>query len=376
MKNNHAQLGIYLHVPFCASKCGYCDFYSFAASEGEIDRYTDSMCREIARNALSFAERPVDTVYFGGGTPSLIGGERLGHLLQAVRDGFSVMEDAEITVECNPDSMDEALLSALRTAGVNRLSVGVQSAHDDELRMLGRRHTFAQAEQAILRAEHMGFSNISLDLMYGLPEQSEERFLQSVDAILKLKPAHLSCYSLKLESGTPMAEQNPVLPDGDAQAELYLKLCDTLKQEGYLHYEISNWAKPEKHSRHNSRYWKQSDYLGFGPSAHSCIAGRRFAYPDDLKAFCTHPQTVEEEAVAGFPPHAEYLMLCLRTSDGISAGAFEDRFHRSFAPYASRLRALAAAGLTQPTETGWRLTDAGFLVSNLIITDTLSVDDE
>ncbi len=376
MKNDRAPLGIYLHVPFCASKCRYCDFYSFASSEKEIDRYTESMCREIVRTAPQFAERPVDTIYFGGGTPSLIGGERLNRLLQAVRDGFRVMADAEITVECNPDSMDDTLLSALRMAGVNRLSVGVQSAHADELRMLGRRHTFAQAEQAIVRAKHMGFSNISLDLMYGLPDQTEERFLQSVDALLKLEPAHLSCYSLKLEPGTPMAEEDPVLPDGDAQAELYLKLCDTLRQAGYLHYEISNWAKPGKHSRHNSRYWKQSDYLGFGPSAHSCIAGRRFAYPDDLEQFCTHPQTEAEEVVAGFPPHAEYLMLCLRTSDGISAAAFEDRFHRSFAPYASRLRALAAAGLTEPTETGWRLTDPGFLVSNSIITDTLSVDDE
>lgn len=375
MKNNNEPLGIYLHVPFCASKCQYCDFYSFAGDAMQIDRYVDSMCREIQRTAPAFAGRPVDTVYFGGGTPSLIGGKRLSTLLQAVRAAFFVMEDAEITVECNPDSMGDDLLSALKESGVNRLSIGVQSAHDDELRMLGRCHTFVQAEQAVLRAKRVGFDNISLDLMYGLPDQTKERFLQSVDALLKLEPAHLSCYSLKLEPGTPMAERSPVLPDGDTQAELYLKLCDTLEKAGYLHYEISNWAKPEKHSRHNSRYWKQSDYLGFGPSAHSCIAGKRFAYSDHLAEFCTDPQTIEEEVIAGFPPHAEYLMLCLRTSDGISTAAFEEKFNCSFAPYAEKLRALQATGLTKETAEGWRLTDAGFLVSNLIITDTLSVDD-
>lgn len=340
-----------------------------------MDRYVTAMCQEMERVAAPFSDRPVDTVYFGGGTPSLIGGARLATLLQAVRTCFRVMESAEITVECNPDSMDRELLESLQNAGVNRLSVGVQSAHDDELRMLGRRHTFAQAEQVIVRAKQMGFENISLDLMYGLPEQTEEYFLESVHAMLELDPAHLSCYSLKLESGTPMAKQNPVLPDGDAQAELYLKLCDTLEKAGYQHYEISNWAKPGRESRHNGRYWKQSDYLGFGPGAHSCVAGKRFAYPDCLEAFCNAPKTIEEEAVSAFPPHAEYIMLCLRTSAGISEKAFEAQFDRSFAPYAARLRTLQAAGLTKQTEEGWRLTDAGFLVSNLIITDTLSVDD-
>lgn len=374
MKNKDS-LGLYLHVPFCASKCHYCDFYSFAGSAAQIDRYVAAVCREMERTAPLFSNRPVDTVYFGGGTPSLIGGTRLSTLLQAVRTGFNVTEDAEITVECNPDSMGTELLEALQNAGVNRLSVGVQSAHDDELRMLGRRHTFAQAEQEIVRAKQMGFDNISLDLMYGLPEQTEEGFLQSVSALLKLEPAHLSCYSLKLEPGTPMAEQNPVLPDGDAQADVYLKLCDTLEKAGYEHYEISNWAKPGRQSRHNSRYWKQSDYLGFGPGAHSCVGGKRFAYPDDLEVFCDAPKTIEEEAVAGFPPHAEYIMLCLRTRAGISAKAFEAQFDRSFVPYAERLYALQKLGLTKQTEDGWRLTDAGFLVSNLIITDTLSVDD-
>lgn len=374
MKNKDT-LGLYLHVPFCASKCRYCDFYSFAGSAAQMDGYVCAMCREIVRVSPLFTERPVDTVYFGGGTPSLIGGTRLSTLLQAVRTHFHITEDAEITVECNPDSMDTELLETLRHAGVNRLSVGVQSAHDEELRMLGRRHTFAQAKQAILRAKQMGFENISLDLMYGLPEQTEQGFLQSVHALLELEPAHLSCYSLKLEPGTPMAEQNPVLPDGDAQAELYLKLCDTLEKAGYQHYEISNWAKPGRESRHNSRYWKQSDYLGFGPGAHSCVAGKRFAYPDDLQTFCDAPKTVEEEPVAGFPPHAEYIMLCLRTSAGISAKKFEAQFDRSFAPYAQRLQALQKAGFTRQTEDGWQLTDAGFLVSNLIITDTLSVDD-
>lgn len=374
MKNKDT-LGLYLHVPFCASKCHYCDFYSFAGDSVQIDGYIAAMCREIASVCSLFSERPVDTVYFGGGTPSVLGGARLGTLLQAVRTHFQVMENAEITVECNPDSIDVSLLRALRQAGVNRLSVGVQSAHDGELRLLGRRHTFAQAKQAILLARQMGFDNISLDLMYGLPQQTEQDFMQSVQALLELEPAHLSCYGLKLEAGTRMAEQNPRLPDGDAQAELYLHLCDRLDKAGYQHYEISNWAKPNRESRHNSRYWKLSDYLGLGPGAHSCIAGKRFAYPDDLQAFCDAPKRIAEEPVAGFPPYAEYIMLCLRTQAGISVSEFEARFDRSFAPYAQRLQSLCKAGLTKQTEHGWQLTDSGFLVSNLIITEVLGTDD-
>lgn len=340
-----------------------------------MDDYVDALFWHADKFAPQFAGRTADTVYFGGGTPSLLGGQRLKRMLDGLRDRFSIMADAEITVECNPDSMTDALLTTLKDAGVNRLSIGVQSAHDDELRMLGRRHTFAEAQHAIGRAQDVGFDNISLDLMYGLPGQSQAYFMQSVEALLALSPAHLSCYSLKLEPGTPMGRENPVLPDGDAQADLYLALCDRLRQAGFEHYEISNWSRPGRASRHNSRYWTLSDYLGLGPGAHSYVAGRRFAEPSSLTAFCQHAQTVDEEDIPDFCPHSEYIMLRLRTAAGVDVQDFRTRFGRDFAPYAAHLAALQKPGLTEQTQTGWRLTEAGFLVSNLIITDVLSVDD-
>lgn len=374
MKNN-APFGLYVHVPFCASKCRYCDFYSFAGKESQMDDYVRAVARCGAEFAPQFAGRTADTVYFGGGTPSLIGGARLERMLCALHSQFSIAPDAEITVECNPDSMTQDLLHVLRRAGVNRLSVGVQSAQDDELRLLGRRHTFAQAQDAIRRAQDAGFDNISLDLMYGLPGQTQARFMQSVEAVLDLQPAHLSCYSLKLEPGTPMGQENPVLPDDDAQADLYLALCGRLRRAGFDHYEISNWARPGRASRHNSRYWTLSDYLGLGPGAHSYLAGRRFFYPASLAAFCGDAQPVQEDAVPGFAPHGEYLMLRLRTADGVDTADFARRFGRSFAPYAAHLRALEKPGLAARTPFGWRLTEAGFLVSNLIINDVLGADD-
>lgn len=372
MKNN---FGLYIHVPFCASKCRYCDFYSFAGKQSQMDDYVEALFWHADKFAPQFVGRQADTVYFGGGTPSLLGGERLTRMLDGLRERFAILPDAEITVECNPDSMTDDLLSMLKDAGVNRLSVGVQSAHDDELCMLGRRHTFAEAQDAIRRAQDAGFDNISVDLMYGLPGQTQEYFMQSVEALLALSPVHLSCYSLKLEPGTPMGRENPVLPDGDAQADLYLALCDRLRQAGFEHYEISNWAQPGRASRHNSRYWTLSDYLGLGPGAHSYVAGRRFAEPSSLTAFCDHAQVVDEEDIPDFSPHSEYIMLRLRTAAGVDVQDFAARFGRDFAPYEAHLAALQKPGLTEKTQTGWRLTEAGFLVSNLIITDVLSVDD-
>ena len=364
-------LGLYLHVPFCASKCKYCDFYSLAAP-GRMDAYLDAMCREIAAWGGRCKGTRVDTVYFGGGTPSLLGGNRLVRLMHALAGAFDIDGDAEITVECNPDSMDGALLHDLRAAGVNRLSIGVQSAHDDELRMLGRRHTFAGARRAIEEACCYGFQNLSLDLMYALPGQDTARLLESVRALLAFDPAHLSCYALKVEPGTPFDRENVIQPDEDEQADMYLALCDTLRQAGYEHYEISNWAKPGFRARHNSRYWDLSEYLGIGPSAHSLLHGRRFAYGRSLDGFLAGERPEAEEEVDGFSSASEFLMLALRTSDGIVPETFERRFGVSFAPYAERLRFFAPHGLTVLENGRWRLTEQGFLLSNSILTDILS----
>lgn len=366
-------LGLYLHVPFCASKCKYCDFYSLAAP-GRMDAYLDAMCRAIRNWGERCGAYCVDTVYFGGGTPSLLGGERLARLLDETHRAFDIDADAEITVECNPDSMNDSLLDALHAAGVNRLSIGVQSAHDDELRMLGRRHTFGEARRAIENAYCHGFDNLSLDLMYALPAQDTALMLESLRALLRLDPAHLSCYALKVEPGTPFDWENVVQPDEDEQAEMYLALCETLRAAGYEHYEISNWAQPGFRARHNSRYWDLSEYLGIGPSAHSLFAGRRFEYSRSLEDFLAGEAPVSEEDVDGFSPALEFLMLALRMSDGVQPEAFEKRFGMSFAPFERRLQFFAPHGLTVFQNGRWRLTEQGFLLSNSILTDILSAE--
>ncbi|MBQ8585967.1 MAG: radical SAM family heme chaperone HemW, partial [Butyricicoccus sp.] len=352
MKNKS---GLYLHVPFCASKCRYCDFYSYPPCADEMDAYTDALCRSMADWADEAAGESFDTVYLGGGTPSLLGADRLTRILCTAQERFALAPDTEITVECNPDSMTDELLDGLRQAGANRLSVGIQSAHDDELKMLGRCHTFAEAAQAVARARAHGFDNLSLDLMYGLPGQTAEKFLQSVSALLDFSPEHLSCYGLKLEPNTPMGRENPTLPEDDVQADLYLALCKRLGEAGFEHYEISNWAQPHRRSRHNSKYWDLTPYLGIGPGAHSLWRDKRFAYPRSTADFLAGCKPVPEEETPDFPAWAEYLMLSLRTADGIDGDTFTERFGMDFAPFGKRLHQLAASGLTEEQTGGWRL---------------------
>lgn len=360
-------LGLYLHIPFCVKKCDYCDFYS-VTDAALMDAYTDALVREIRLYGEKAAEYVTDTVYLGGGTPSYLGEARLCRILRAVRKHFSLAENAEITIECNPESTDRRLLEALLSSGANRLSFGVQAAHDDELRRIGRIHDFEKAKNAVLLARSCGFHNISLDLMYGLPGQTQEMFLDSLSQCLALEPTHLSCYGLKLEPATKMGRENPTLPDDDAQADTYLAMCGELRRHGFEHYEISNFALPGFRSRHNSRYWDLSEYIGLGPGAHSLFGGRRFEFPRDITAFIDGTSAVRnEEKVPDFERQNEYLMLRLRTSDGVELRDLEERYHVDPAPYEAVFRALAKPGLTEQNGTRWHLTDAGFLVSNSII---------
>ncbi len=362
MKNN---LGLYIHVPFCAVKCAYCDFYSLPERADTWDAYVARIQQQLAQAAKRISGYTVDSLYLGGGTPSLLGGARIARILNSAHALFQPPPDAEITVEANPDSMTDAFLHAAHKAGANRLSVGVQSAHDDELRALGRIHTFAQAQDAIRRARQAGFENISVDLMYALPGQTAQRLAQSIDALLALEPTHLSCYGLTLEPHTPMGRQHPVLPDEDAQADLYLLLCDKMAQAGFLHYEISNFARPGYESRHNSRYWKQSPYFGFGPGAHGDFHGVRYAWPRDLTAWLSGalPPEIEDDDI---DRAAEYIMLSLRTADGWDAAHYQSRFDRDPRPIEQAFAALPQDYIRH-TGTRWALTEPGFLISNSII---------
>ncbi len=355
-------LGLYLHVPFCRSKCAYCDFYSLPRQEARMDEYVRGLCRRLEAWAPRAADTVVDTVYLGGGTPSLLGPERLTRLLETVRGRFSLAPEAEITLECNPDSAGPSLLAGAREAGVNRLSLGVQTADESLLRRLGRPHTFRQAERAVADARAAGFKNVSLDLMYGLPGETDAALAESLERVLALAPEHLSLYGLKLEPGTSLYAQARAgalaLPGDEEQADRYLWACRRLERAGLRQYEISNFARPGLESRHNLRYWRLRPYLGLGPGAHSDFGGRRFAWAKDLDAFLRGEDRLDEDAPV--PPEErrrEEVMLGLRTRWGIPAGRAE----------APLIRALERAGLAVEEKGRLRLTPEGFLVSNAVI---------
>lgn len=369
-------LGLYIHIPFCKSKCLYCDFYSLPNGEAQMDRYTAALLKHLAEIAPRAAAQRVDTVYFGGGTPSYLGEKRLLKLLKAIKKLYHVEKDAEITLEANPESLaDRAMVARLRRGGFNRISLGVQSVSDDELRAVGRVHTFAQVEQSVAAIRRGKIRNLSLDLIYGLPGQTMESWQESVRRVVALSPEHLSCYGLKIEEGTPLArmQSSLTLADDDLQADMYLWCCAYLREQGYEQYEISNFAKPSLRARHNARYWALSEYVGFGPGAHSDFGGVRYAYVSDLAAYCAAVESgegtllSEQERIAPRDRDTEYLMLGLRTTDGICAGEFENRFCLPFAPIAAALEPFRAGGHALEENGRWHLTPEGFLISNTII---------
>lgn len=299
--------GLYIHIPFCRRKCLYCDFYSVAIEEGLAERYTAAVIRNIKAYGGQF-----DTVYFGGGTPILLA-PYLGEMLRAA----DIAEGAEITAEANPCEMTDEALDALLEAGVNRISVGVQSFCDNELQALGRRHDSETAEKAMLRARAAGFANISADLMLGIPQQTSDSLTATLERMTALPITHISAYMLKVEENTPFGRNTPVLPDEDETADMYLQTVDALAQHGFHQYEISNFAKDGCECRHNLKYWRAEEYLGIGPAAHSFLDGRRFGVPRDLNAFlCAERQ--EEQLTEDAPdPTEERVMLGLRLSEGI-----------------------------------------------------------
>lgn len=364
-------LGLYLHIPFCRSKCAYCDFYSLSGREDRMDAYTAALERHLIEVAPQAAQHLVDTVYFGGGTPSYLGEKRLVKLLKAVKKHYRIAPHAEITLEANPDSAgDWKALRALRRAGFNRISLGVQSTDDVCLRALGRIHTWQQVQEAVAACRRAKFPDVSLDLIYGLPGQTMEQWEKTLSDALTLQPEHLSCYGLKLEEGTPLYRQRDslTLPDDEAQADMYLYAVEYLRQNGYEQYEISNFARPGHASRHNLKYWMLGEYAGFGPGAYSDFGGVRYGYIRDLDRYIAGELVLaESEHIPVSEREMEYIMLRLRTTEGMNIREFENRFRQRFDPLGAQLETYAAHGLAQRTEEGWRLTPRGFLVSNQII---------
>ena len=372
---NKAPLGIYVHVPFCRSKCQYCDFYSMATKDDKlIDGYLDAVCDHIKEAGELAPGYKVDTIYFGGGTPTFFGADGMAVILSAIRRNFDVVGDAEITFEANPDSVSDRLLHRLRAEGFNRASLGIQSDDDEMLKKLGRPHTFYQAKQAMQMARKAGFGNISLDLMYGLPNQNVSQWRDTLLNVLTLRPEHISCYALKVEEGTPLWDYKDCagLPDDDTQADMYLAACEILRDYGYRHYEISNFCKKGFRSRHNMKYWNGGEYLGFGPSAASDFAGKRFTILRDLRGYIEGIE--RKEAVLSecelIPPReraGEYIMLRLRTHEGINRDEYERNYLLPFEPLENLLEKFAERGYAEFLRDRWRLTERGWLVSNQII---------
>ena len=380
-KSSRETLGIYLHIPFCRSKCDYCDFYSLAGQESRMDGYQRALLAHLKETAFAAKDFSVDTVYFGGGTPSFYGEKRLRELLAAVKKNYKVTKDAEVTLEANPDSVEYTALRALRKAGFNRISLGFQSAFRAELEAVRRPHTARQGDEAVAAARKAGFSNLSLDLIYGLPAQTVSTWRKTVEHALSLDPEHLSCYGLKVEEGTPLAARVAAgrerLPSDDTQAEMYLWTVGRLNQAGYRQYEISNFAKPGFTSRHNLRYWMTQPYIGFGPGAHSDFGGRRYSWIQDLDGYIKGvleggPLLDSEDLIPQEERGSEYLMLRLRTALGIEEWEYRGSYFMDFSPIEERLQQFAARGWAEKTSQGrWRLTPKGLLVSNRLIGELL-----
>ena len=376
-------LGLYIHIPFCVHKCDYCDFYSVPAGGRQMDAYLEALQRHLEESAPQAQGYPVDTIYFGGGTPSFFGAQRLAEVLRILQKQFQVTRDCEITVECNPDSMDQASLQQLRKAGVNRLSIGVQSAQDGELQAVGRVHTFAQATRAFQRARQAGFDNLALDLIYGLPGQTMESWQASVEAALQLAPEHLSCYGLKLEQGTPLyaRRDQETMADDDTQADMYLWMVERLAHAGYAQYEISNFARPGRESRHNLKYWLGKEYMGFGPSAHSYFGGRRYSFVRDLEVYVKgilyNGKIIDESSLVNRKERGkEYLMLRMRTIWGVEESEYRRAFYLNFTPLEERFREYRDYGWAECTDGRWHFTPSGFLLSNPLIGDLLAIQEE
>ena len=349
--------GLYIHVPFCASKCAYCDFYSGVSSEKTLDEYLSALMRE----AEKLPKENLSTLYLGGGTPSLLGAERIYRLVSFLRERFGNFSEA--TLEANPADELFEIFSASFSAGINRVSLGAQSGNERELELLDRRHSAGQIASAVLAAKRAGIDNISLDIMLGIPEQTEESLLSTIDYFCSLEPRHISSYMLSLEEGTPLYKNREKykFPSPEKTADLYLLASSELEKRGYMQYEISNWAKEGFEARHNLNYWRGGEYYALGPAAHGFIKGERYAYPADLRAFISSPQKRVIDSGGG---REEYLMLNLRLKRGVVFSEYEEKFGKFPEEIIKKARLFEKSGLLEIDENHIAFKTEGFLLFN------------
>lgn len=381
------KLAIYIHIPFCVRKCLYCDFLSAPASDETREQYVQALCREIREERKSYVNYKIETIFLGGGTPSLLSGEQLDRILGTVFDAYQVADDCEISMEVNPGTVTKEKLKAYKRAGVNRLSIGMQSAVEEELQSLGRIHSSEDAFDTYELAIKTGFNNINIDLMSAIPGQTKESWKESLKRILDLEPApaHVSAYSLIIEEGTPFFEKTPTLPDEDTEREMYKITNDILSEAGYLRYEISNYAKPGFACRHNCTYWERGSYAGFGIGAASLVEQVRFSNTRNLKDYlgkylknATVAIKENRQELSVEEQMEEFMFLGLRMMRGVSAGKFSDLFGKTIEQvYPGIVEKYCRQGLLQKIpeqgsgEARIALTERGIDVSNVIMADFL-----
>lgn len=361
-------LELYIHIPFCIRKCAYCDFLSAPAAPEVQEAYVGQLLQEIAASKKLPEDYEAVTVFFGGGTPGILKGELLCSILRALRDRFSVREDAEITVEANPGTVNRDKLVQYREAGVNRISLGLQSADNQELKLLGRIHTWEQFLESFQLARETGFRNINVDLMSALPGQTTESVHRTLERVLALSPEHISAYSLILEEGTPFYkryEGHPeLLPSEEEERQMYYDTRDRLCACGYEHYEISNFAKPGYACRHNLGYWERTDYKGFGLGAASLLENVRYTNQTDLTEYLKGNFAGTEDPLTEQAVREEYFFLGLRKMEGVEPGRYREH-------YEERIQRLQAQQLLEEKDGRIRLTERGTDVSNYVMAQFL-----
>ena len=369
-------IGLYIHIPFCIRKCKYCDFASFSnLNKDTRTRYIDRLCEEIEsyRDAKKVG---VDTVFFGGGTPSLLSPDELSRIINTVRSVFDISANAEITMEMNPGTITEDKVRAYAAAGINRVSVGCQSFNENELKMLGRIHNSKEIYEAVKAVKAAGITNVSLDLMYGIPEQTADSFEHTIRSALSLEVDHLSVYGLILEEGTPFfeARNSLPLPNEDEECDMYALASRILGEHGFSHYEISNYSKPGFECRHNLKYWRDEEYIGVGLAAYSYYGKKRYGNTASLDEYISDDYAKYRygENITPDGEAFEYVMMRLRLSEGFSLSDYRARFGRDFLDgRADTVARYNSLGYLDVSADRISLTERGFYISNTILSDLL-----
>lgn len=379
------ELELYIHIPFCIRKCAYCDFLSGPATEETIEKYVSKLIEEIKAHRKFNYNAKVTTIFFGGGTPSILIGSQMQRIMKALRDTFRIEENAEISMEANPGTVTRENLLAYKNAGINRISFGLQTTNNEELKLLGRIHTYEEFLESYQLARECGFENINVDLISAIPKQTVESWEEGLKKIIKLNPEHISAYSLIIEEGTPFFEKygedsegEDLLPNEEDERKIYHRTEELLLEAGYHRYEISNYAKEGKECKHNLGYWERKNYLGIGLGASSLINNVRFKNTDSMEHYMLYASELEKiqedvEKLSVTEQMEEFIFLGMRKMQGISGENFQQEFEKTLQEcYGENIEKMKKQGLVEEREGFLRLTKQGIDISNYVFSEILA----